>query len=449
MYRRILHLAFPAIVSNVTVPLLGLVDTAIVGHLGSAVYIGAIAVGSTIFSVIYWLFGFLRAGTAGFTSQAFGARRSVAVCTALVRSSLFALGVACILLILQRPLCEMALTLVAPSPDVAAWTRVYFGICIWGAPSVLLLYGINGWFIGLQAMRITMVIALFQNVVNVLLSLFFVFVLHLQVAGVALGTLLAQYAGLILSLFLIRREARHDKLQKNLTRCLRFVIVRFRHALPLFFGRGSRFFSVHRDLFLRTLCILAVTTWFTTAGARDGDLTLAANTLLLQLFYFFSYFVDGFAGAGETLTGAYLGARTMSRLRLMLRCLFRIGFGLALLFTVAYIFLTPLYLKLMTSADAVIRTAMPFTPWVSLIPVISFAAFLWDGVYVGLMRARPMFYTMCFSACAFFAVYFLLRPALGSHALWLAFCIFLLLRSVLLTFHFRFSSASLRKEFRR
>lgn len=448
MYRRILHLALPAIVSNITVPLLGLVDTAIVGHLGSAVYIGAIAVGSTIFSVIYWLFGFLRAGTAGFTSQAFGARRSLAVCTALVRSSLFALCVACLLLIFQRPLCEMALTLVAPSPDVAVWTRVYFKICIWGAPAVLMLYGINGWFIGLQAMRITMIIALFQNVVNVLLSLFFVFVLHLQVAGVALGTLLAQYAGLVLSLFLIRRETRQFNLQKNLMRCVRFVIVRFPHAMRLYFGRGSHFFSVHRDLFLRTLCILAVTTWFTTAGARDGDLTLAANTLLLQLFYFFSYFVDGFAGAGETLTGAYLGAQTLSRLRLMLRCLFRIGFGLALFFTVIYIFLTPCYLNLMTSAETVVRTAMPFTPWASFIPIISFAAFLWDGVYVGLMRARPMFYTMCFSAISFFTVYFLTRPALGSHALWLAFCIFLLLRSVLLTLHFKSRPVSSHKEFR-
>lgn len=437
MYQRILRLALPAIVSNITVPLLGLVDTAIVGHLGSAVFMGAIAVGSTIFSVVYWLFGFLRAGTAGFTSQSMGARCVHTVCSSLVRALVFAAIVALLLLLFQAPLCRAALALLAPDSSVAVWARVYYNICIWGAPAVLMLYGLNGWFVGLQAMRFTMVVAVVQNVANVAFSLFFVFVLRLQVAGVALGTLLAQYVGLFLALFLVRFLARRRSLLGVLWLQVRLLVVRPRRTVALYFGRGSRFFSVHRDLFLRTLCILSVTTWFTAAGARQGNLTLAANALLLQLFYFFSYFVDGFAGAGEALAGACLGGHTFRRLRVMLRCLFRIGLGLGLVFTAAYALLMPVYLHLMTAESAVVHTASDFAPWVSAIPLVSFAAFLWDGVYAGLTRARPMFFTMALSALAFFAVYFVSLPALGGHALWMAFCVFLLLRSVLLTMHYR------------
>jgi MATE family multidrug resistance protein len=435
--RKILRIALPAIVSNVTVPLLGLADTAIVGHLGKPAYIGAIAVGTMIFSVIYWLFGFLRAGTSGFASQAYGAGRTADVVTALVRSSLFALTIAVLLLVLQRPIAWIAFRMAGATPEVEASARTYYYICIWGAPAVIMQYGIAGWLIGLQQTRVTMTVAIVQNVANVVLSLLLVFACRMQVAGVALGTLAAQYAGLALALWYIGRMSRKFGFTADFHTSLHTLRTDTGAYVRRLFGKESRFFSVNRDIFFRTLCILSVTTFFTMAGARQGDLLLAANALLLQLFYLFSYFMDGFSNAGEALAGEYYGRRDGVRLKRMIRVLFGIGAMLAVAFTLLYGALTPLYLRLMTDSTDVAATAAAYVPWTAAVPVVSFMAFLWDGIFVGLTRTRPMFLTMLFSALVFFAVYLLASPAWGNHALWLAFCLFLLLRGVTLGMSFR------------
>ena len=319
--RQILNIALPSIVSNITVPLLGLVDVAIVGHMGDAVYIGAIAVGSMIFNVIYWIFGFLRMGTSGMTSQSFGRRDLPEVVRLLLRSLAVGLAVAVMIILFRRPLLSLALAVVSPSPDIAAFVRIYFGICVWGAPAMLCLYGMTGWFIGMQNTRIPMFISIMQNVVNIVASLSLVYACGMKVDGVALGTLIAQYAGLFAALvFLIigyRRLRNHYS------------------SSGLFAFQAMRsFFSVNRDIFIRTLFIVAVNLFFLSAGASHGTVVLAVNTLLMQLFTLFSYVMDGFAYAGEALCGRYYGARNMQMFRSTVRRLFMWGVILAAVYTV-------------------------------------------------------------------------------------------------------------------
>lgn len=288
--QRILHIAIPSIISNITVPLLGLVDVTIVGHLGSASYIGAIAVGGMLFNMIYWIFGFLRMGTSGLTAQAYGAHDLPEVTRILLRSLGISMLLALALLVLQYPIRIVAFQLIEASPEVRGLASLYFHICIWGAPATLGLYGFTGWFIGMQNSRFPMYIAITQNVVNIAASLFFVFACDMKVAGVALGTLIAQYAGLFMAYGLWLRY--YQPLRKYIKRKRVFT----REAM-------ARFFQVNRDIFLRTLCLVAVTVFFTSTGAAYGDVTLAVNTLLMQLFTLFSYIMDGFAYAGEALTG--------------------------------------------------------------------------------------------------------------------------------------------------
>ena len=321
--QRILHIAIPSIISNITVPLLGLVDVTIVGHLGSASYIGAIAVGGMLFNMIYWIFGFLRMGTSGLTAQAYGAHDLPEVTRTLLRSLGIGIALSLALLVLQYPIRTIAFHLIDASPEVRNLASLYFHICIWGAPATLGLYGFTGWFIGMQNSRFPMYIALTQNVVNIIASLFFVFACDMKVAGVALGTLIAQYAGLFMAYALWLRCYR--PLRKY---------IEWKHVFT--HEAMSRFFQVNRDIFLRTLCLVAVTVFFTSTGAAYGDVTLAVNTLLMQLFTLFSYIMDGFAYAGEALTGKCIGARNSNELRLTVRHLFGWGITLAFAFTLLY-----------------------------------------------------------------------------------------------------------------
>ena len=288
--RQILQIALPSIVSNITVPLLGLIDVAIVGHLGSPAYIGAIAVGGMLFNIIYWIFGFLRMGTSGMTSQAYGKRDLPEIVRLLMRSVGIGLAVALCLILLQVPIRQTAFLIIHPTAEVREMATLYFHICIWGAPAMLGLYGLSGWFIGMQNSRIPMYIAITQNIVNIIASLSFVCFFKMKVEGVAFGTLIAQYAGFIMGLVLWM--SRYGKLKKYIL----WKGVLQKEAM-------MRFFQVNRDIFLRTLCLVTVTLFFTSAGASQGEIILAVNTLLMQLFTLFSYVMDGFAYAGEALSG--------------------------------------------------------------------------------------------------------------------------------------------------
>lgn len=420
MNRRILQLAIPSIISNITVPLLGLVDVTIVGHLGSAAYIGAIAVGGLLFNILYWNFGFLRMGTSGMTSQAYGRNDPEAEMRVLVQAISVGLLSACAILLLQYPVERIAFLLLDTSAEVEQYAVRYFRVCIWGAPAVLAMYGFKGWFIGMQNSRFPMYIAIGVNVINILCSLCFVFVLGMKVEGVALGTVVAEWSGLLMAVLLWRKK---------------YGVLRSRIALrdSLQFKAMKRFFAVNRDIFLRTLCLISVTTFFTSTGARQGDVILAVNTLLMQLFTLFSYIMDGFAYAAEALVGRYIGARDMKQLRHAVRNLFGWGVGMASLFTLLYAIGGKNFLSLLTNDAQVIGVAGNYFYWVLAIPLAGFGAFLWDGILIGATATRQMLWAMLVATLAFFGIYYLFSGATNNHMLWLAFLVYLFLRGLMMT----------------
>ena len=416
--KRILQIAVPSIISNITVPLLGLIDVTIVGHLGAAAYIGAIAVGGMLFNIIYWIFGFLRMGTSGMTSQAYGKHDLDEVARLLLRSVGVGLLIAIILVALQYPIRKLAFTFIQTTEEVERLATLYFRICIWGAPAMLGLYGFAGWFIGMQNSRFPMYIAITQNIVNIAASLCFVYLFHMKVAGVAWGTLTAQYAGFLMALLLWRRY--YGGLKKHVA----WHEVLKKEAM-------LRFFQVNRDIFLRTLCLVIVTLFFTSAGAAQGEIVLAVNTLLMQLFTLFSYIMDGFAYSGEALVGKYVGANNRLALYRTVRQLFIWGVGLSTGFTLLYFFGGKSFLGLLTNETSVIREAGNYFYWVLAIPLTGFAASLWDGIFIGATATRQMFYSMLVASGSFFLVYYSLHEWMGNHALWLAFIVYLSLRGIM------------------
>lgn len=415
--REILQIALPSIVSNITVPLLGLIDAAIAGHLGAASYIGAIAVGGMLFNIIYWIFGFLRMGTSGMTSQAYGQKDEAETMRILARSMGVGMLIALVLIILQHPIERIAFTLMKATPEVERLASLYFRICIWGAPAVLGLYSISGWCIGMQNSRFPMYVAITQNIVNILASLVLVYGFGMKIEGVAIGTLVAQYAGLLMAAWLwtshFKRLLPYIQLQTLLAK-----------------GAIRRFFQVNRDIFFRTLCLVAVTMYFTSAGAAQGEVILAVNTLLMHFFTFFSYIMDGFAYAGEALVGKHLGANDRPALRQMVHQLFVWGIVLSLVFTLVYGIGGKVFLGLITNEQSVITASSAYFYWVLAIPLAGFAAFLYDGIFIGATATRWMLYAMSIATTAFFLIYYGFRGAMGNHALWLAFITYLALRGI-------------------
>ncbi len=422
--RQILSLALPSIVQNITVPLLGLCDVAVMGHVGGATHIGAIAVGSMIFNVMYWLFGFLRMGTSGLTSQALGGRRLDEVSITLRRSLLVGVGLGLVIVALQVPLRHLAFTLMQPTADVAALCTPYYNICIWGAPPMLGLYALTGWFVGMQTTRLPMVIAIFQNTANILLSLLLVVGMGWGVQGVATGTVVAQWAGFVLALVLLRRYFGR-------------MLGRHRSTLRAAFSGLSRFFRLNLDIFLRTLCLVAVNLYFTSAGAQQGALTLAANTLLMQFFLLYSYLMDGFAYAGEAIGGRQYGAGDLPALHHTVRRLMCIGWVIGLIFTLTYALLGHRILGLLTTDADVVGRALQFLPWAVAIPLASTTAFVWDGVFIGLTFSRGMFLSCLAASLVFFILWFVLSPTLANHALWLAMIVYLMTRGLVQSFLWR------------
>ena len=430
--RQILQIALPSIVSNITVPLLGLIDVAIVGHLGSPAYIGAIAVGGMLFNIIYWIFGFLRMGTSGMTSQAFGKRNLPEVVCLLLRSVGIGVAVAFCLILLQTPIKQGAFLLIHPTDEVREMATLYFHICIWGAPAMLGLYGLTGWFIGMQNSRIPMYIAITQNVVNIIASLGLVYLCGMKVEGVALGTLIAQYAGFLMGIALwMHNYGRLKRLWE--IKNYKLKIKGGEEAGIWEKGVMLRFLQVNRDIFLRTLCLVAVTLFFTSAGASQGEIILAVNTLLMQLFTLFSYVMDGFAYAGEALSGRYIGARNREAFTDTVRHLFGWGAVIAVLFTLVYALGGNAFLGLLTDDKEVIAVADTYFYWALAVPAIGIAAFIWDGIFIGATATRGMLLSMAAAAVSFFILYYGLRPVLANHALWLAFLTYLLMRGVVQT----------------
>lgn len=457
--RSILRLAVPSIVSNITVPLLGLCDVTIMGHVGGATHIAAIAVGSMIFNVMYWLFGFLRMGTSGLTAQAYGRQSNGDLAPSpqsiLRQSLLTAVAIGLLFVVVQVPLKWLTFWLMHPTAEVARLCTPYYYICIWGAPAMLGLYALTGWFIGMQDTRTPMVIAIGQNIVNIALSLFLVLALGLGVRGVALGTLIAQWAGFLMAIgflaskyrlkvpkprFLLSASTHSEHgstpaaagtTAANPTRTVLRSARLCRSALPRTLSTLP--LRLYADIFLRTLCLVAVNFYFTARGAAQGADILAANTLLMQLFTLFSYVMDGFAYAGEALAGRYYGAGDTRQLLLTVRHLFYWGVAMVLIFTAVYWIGGTPFLRLLTTDDAVVITAARYLPWAVLIPLAGMAAFVWDGVFIGMTASRGMLWACLIAAVAFFAIELILSPALGNHALWIALLVYLALRGIVQT----------------
>ena len=424
--QQILRIAVPSIVSNITVPLLGLIDVAIVGHMGDAAYIGAVAVGAMVFNLVYWLFAFLRMGTSGMTSQALGRRDLGEDTKILVRSVVMALAIAAGLLVMQVPVRWGMFGLIGPTPDVLPFACAYYDIVVWGAPAMLCLYSLTGWFIGMQNTRFPMIVSITQNVVNIAASLCLVYGLGMKIEGVAMGTVVAQYAGLAVAVVLLTRYyGRH--LRRNGGDSRR----------PKGGGSWLAGFSANRDIFLRTLCLVAVNLYFTSAGARSGAVILSVNTVIMQLYLLFSYFMDGFAYAGEALGGRLFGARNAVAFRDTLRRLWLWALGVTTAYTLLYIVAGQWLIRLLTDERQVVEASAEYMVWAWVIPAAGAAAFIWDGIFIGLTATKGMLLSSVVSTLAFFAVYGLLAPCWGNHALWLAQVVCLAMRGVMQTFWYQ------------
>lgn len=442
IHREILRLAVPSILANITIPLVGLVDTAIVGHISDASAIGGIAIGTMLFDLLYWNFGFLRVGTSGLTAQAYGREmthqdsphegRGSEVGSLLFRSLRVALIGALACIAIQWLFVKGVLALVPCSAEVAAFAERYFFVRIWAAPATLSLMALKGWFIGMQDTVSPMATDILVNVVNMAAS--YVLAVHTPLGGVgvAWGTLIAQYAGLVLALGILGK-----KYQLTPSLCRE--------------GRGdSSLFRLNSQLFVRSLCFMVVYVGFTSLASKYGDTELAVSAILMKLFMLFSYFVDGFAYAGEALVGKQIGemkvsaagqgtpsASLVSRLRSVVIALFAWSMGVGALFTLVYALWGNGCIGMMTD-DAVVRAAaMPYMGWLIAMPIVSTLAFMWDGVYVGAAAGKEIMIAMIWAAVAFVAGYVATEPLWGVQALYVGYFAHLLARVIYLTAKWR------------
>lgn len=421
MNRRILQLAIPNIISNLSVPLLGAVDTAVIGHLDAVYYLGAIAVGSIIFDFIFWGFGFLRMGTTGLVAQAFGAHQTKETRIILARVLLVAFSLSILIILLQFPILKLSLLMVNASPEVEKYVQVYFSIRIFAAPATLALFGLNGWFLGMQNARFPMYVTILLNVLNIILNLVFVLKYDMNVAGVAWGSLIASYVAVGFAIWLYLRTY-HTK---------GISIVR-EELLQL--DALKKFFSVNSDIFIRTLCLVTSYAFFTAKSAETGDVVLAANTILLQLWYISAYGIDGFAFAAESLVGRYFGSNDRERLMEAIKGCMVWGIGIGLAGTACYALFGQQIVSLFTDQTIVIESIHVVLIWTVFAPIVNSICFIWDGVYIGATATPPMRNSMLVATVfIFIPVYYLTLNTLGVHAIWLAMFSFMLARGILLS----------------
>lgn len=445
--REILRLALPSILANLTVPLVGMVDIAVAGHLhsleGAASFIGGISIGSLLFDLLYWNFAFLRVSTGGLVAQGYGARDFRGCADVFLRSISLALLLSLVLLALQWPFQKLAFLFVSTSPQVHELALKYFFIRIWAAPATLSLMAFRGWFVGMQDSVSSMLTDLVVNGVNIVSSI----VLTLGVGswkgmgfgGIALGTVIAQYCGVAFALGTVLLKYWKKVFAE-------YDWSRFRELFAS--GPMRRFMSMNGDLMVRSLCFIAIYVGFTTISARYGDLILSSGAILMKILMIFSYFTDGFAYAGEALTGRFIGEGNPALLHATVRRVFLWSMAVAVLFVFVYLFAGEWIVRLMTSDEAVVRTCMKYLGWLVLMPPLGCAAFTWDGIYEGATQSRSVRDAMVAAFLSFFAVWFLLRfvfslastapdgssaSLLSMHLLLAAYFAHLLARTLLLT----------------
>ena len=426
----ILKLALPSILANITVPLVGMVDIAVAGHLdtSAAVMIGGIAIGSMLFDLLYWNFGFLRVGTGGLAAQAYGRGDRKECARILTRALGIAVACALVLIAIQWVFVKAAFLVVDCTPEVRELASQYFFIRIWAAPATLSLMAFKGWFIGMQDSVSPMTTDLVVNGMNILMSI--VLAMVMGFSGIAAGTVVAQYSGLLTASGLLLVKYRRTTLSHLDPSELKSVF------------KGSetkRFFVMNADLYVRSLCFIAIYIGFTVISARYGDTLLAVSSIIMKLLMIFSYFTDGFAYAGEALTGKYIGAKDRMMVSQTVKWTFVWSMAIALMFMAIYQFAGVPMLKMMTSDHIVVAASREYLPWLLLMPVMGCAAFTWDGIYIGATASRAIRNSMLWAVVAFFAVWaagFLfpnLTPSGSMHVLMGAYFAHLLARTIYLS----------------
>ncbi|WP_457607853.1 MATE family efflux transporter [Nitratifractor sp.] len=417
MNREILRLALPNILANISVPLISSVDTALMGHL-SAAHLAALGVGGMLFMFLYSNFGFLRMGTTGMVAQAFGARERRLLATTLYRAVLLALALSLPMILLQEPLFRLASWLMNVEPDYRPLLESYYGIRIWTAPAVMLLYVLTGFYFGMQNARYPLYATLLVNLLNIALSLYLVRILDWGIAGAAWGTVAAQYGGLLFSLWLLRRYRRD--------------LPRVSWAEIFHLDALRRFFHVNRNIFIRTVALTFALAFFYAQAAKGGETTLSVMILLMQFMIWMSFAIDGFANAAESLVGRAVGAEDREGFRRAVRLSLAWGAGLALLFSLVYLLLGEEILRIYTDQRVVVERTMELLPLAALLPILSFAAFIYDGIFIGMTAVRAMRNAVLSAMLLYLGIYYLLALFLPlSWALWIAFLSFFLFRGLL------------------
>ena len=428
---QILRLAIPSILANITIPLVGIVDTAIVGHIANATYIGGIAIGTMLFDLLYWNFGFLRVGTSGMTAQAYGRGDGVECARLLTQSVSIALIGAVVLWLIQWLFVTAVLAIIPCSIEVAAFAREYFFIRIWAAPATLSLMAFKGWFIGMQDTVSPMITDIVVNVVNMTVSYVLAVYTPLGALGVAYGTLVAQFTGLLLALVICMFK--YKTVVREVVRQL------CDKAIKLLGDREMKqFMSLNANLFVRSLCFMVVYVGFTSLASQYGDVELAVSTIMMKLFMLFSYFVDGFAYAGEALVGKEWGAsRSLAssphRLVRIVRLLFAWSLGVGLLFTLLFAVWSEECYLAMTNDMEVLSRLGDYTGWLIAMPIVSTLAFMWDGVYAGATAGKQIRNAMIYAALGFVTCYLATYWWLGIQGLYIAYFAHLVARVVYLT----------------
>ena len=427
---QILRLAIPSILANITIPLVGLVDTAIVGHIANATAIGGIAIGTMLFDLLYWNFGFLRVGTSGMTAQAFGREDRVECARLLSQSIGIALIGAALIWLIQWLFVNLVLTLVPCSTEVANFAREYFFIRIWAAPATLSLMAFKGWFIGMQDTVSPMITDILVNVVNMAVSYVLAVYTPMGALGVALGTVIAQFTGLTAAIILL--IAKYRQLWQGLS-----------PVRLAFDGQGMRrLLSLNGNLFVRSLCFMVVYVGFTSLASNYGDVELAVSTIMMKLFMLFSYFVDGFAYAGEALVGKYIGwnqdsgvrSHDKSDISRVVRLLFAWSLGVGVVFTLLFALWSGGFYRGMTSDTTVLSRLTDYTAWLIAMPIVSTLAFMWDGVYAGATAGKHIRNAMIYAAVSFVVSYLATYYWLGIQGLYIAYFAHLAARVLYLTF---------------
>lgn len=405
-------------------PLLGIVDTALMGRMDDPAYIGAIALGGVVFSILYWGLGFLRPGTTGITAQAFGAKDFAQCYRYFLQSFALSLVFGLLILAFHIPIGEFAYSFLNGSDQVKELSHEYFSIRVLAAPAVIALFAFRGWFFGMQNAVAPMVLTIVSNVINIFLSWYLVIYCDMSVRGVAIGTVVAQYAALLLAfgILLYRHKA---------------AIFRYIEKQTFQLAKMKRFLNVNQDMFLRNIGIMLVFTFFTNYSAGVSEEYLAVNEILLQLFLFMSYSVDGFAYASEALVGRFIGEKSSDKVRVVVRKTLYYGLGFGTIYSLGYLFFGKWCIQLFTDNQELIDASLPYFKWLALVGICGALAFIWDGVYSGATASKELRNAMFLSVAAYFLVFFTLKNSYPKHAIWIAMNVFMLARSLFQIFYYQ------------